>query len=393
MRKLGLSLAVAALISNITIAQNKNYQVNAVAFYNLENLFHPSDEPNKHDEDFTPTGAYNYTELVYQKKLQNLSKVLSGLATDENSLYQIHNGPAFIGISEIENKQVIEDLINQPLLKDRNYKIIHIESPDARGVDVGMIYRPEIFQVINEPKDNFVDISIRNSPQFISKIKKLEYKKLRTNNEKRINRIDKKIEKIFKKSENDRSATRGILEVTGVLSGDTVTVLVGHWPSRSGGEKASMWKREAAAQVCRNIIDSLSANNPNYKVIVMGDLNDDPINASVTKVLNASGDISKAKENKQMFNPWYKLFKQGIGTLAYNDAWSLFDQIILSYGFVNGDNNSWQYLKPEVYNRNNIKSQFGRFKGFPHRSFSGSTWIDGYSDHFPTIVYFKKAVK
>lgn len=348
MRKLGISLVLLALLGSNASAQSKNYQINAVAFYNLENLHHPTDDPNTHDSDFTPTGAYKYTYDIYNKKLSNLAKVISGLATDKNSKYQIPNGPALIGISEIENRQVIEDLISQPALKDRKYRIVHFDSPDARGVDVGMIYRPDAFTVL-AAKSHYVDIS----------------------------------------KDESKSKTRDVLEVTGILSGDTVTVLVNHWPSRSGGEAASMWKREAAAKVCKKIADSLALRNPNYKMIIMGDLNDDPISPSVAKTLNAKGDIKIARQEQQMFNPWHSLFKKGIGTLGYNDSWNLFDQIILSYGFVN-EGAGWQYLTPEIYNRAFMVSQFGRFKGYPHRSFSGSTWIDGYSDHFPTIIYLKK---
>src|SRR5690606_6184727 len=120
--------------------------------------------------------------------------------------------------------------------------------------------------------------------------------------------------------DESKSKTRDILEVTGLLSGDTVTVLVNHWPSRSGGEAASMWKREAAAKVCKTIADSLALRNPNYKMIIMGDLNDDPISPSVAKTLNAKGDIKIARQKQQMFNPWHSLFKKGIGTLGYNDS-------------------------------------------------------------------------
>lgn len=352
MRKLGVSLAIFALLGNAAIAQKNNYQVNAVAFYNVENLHHPSDDPNTHDSEFTPTGANKYTYEIYNKKLQNLSKVIAGFSTDKLSKYQIPNGPAIIGLSEIENRQVIEELIAQPDLKNRNYRIVHFDSPDARGVDVGLIYRPDLFQVINA-KSHYVDIT----------------------------------------KEGSSARTRDILEVTGLLSGDTVTVLVNHWPSRSGGEAASMWKREAAALVCNKIADSLERINPAYRLIIMGDFNDDPISPSIAKTLNAKGDIETARKEKEMFNPWMKLFKSGIGTLGYNDSWNLFDQIILSYGLVNNDSSKLQYLAPEIYNRAFMVSQFGRYKGYPHRSFSGSNWIDGYSDHFPTIVYFKKAVK
>lgn len=346
------SLAIM-LINAPSWAQQKNYNVAAIAFYNVENLYDTLDDPYKNDEDFLPKGKYNYTSKVYQKKLQNLANVISGIATDEEAKYKIPGGPAVIGLSEIENANVVKDLISQPQLKDRNYKIIHFESPDARGVDVGLIYRPDLFQVIGA-KSIYVDITDDKSP---------------------------------------KSKTRDILYTTGILNGDTIHVMVGHWPSRSGGEAASMWKRERAAQVCRTVIDSLRAINPESKVIVMGDLNDDPVSPAVAKTLGATGgDINQVK-NTTIYNPFMSFFKKGVGTLGYNDSWNLFDQIIITGGFITNVNNGWKYHKAEIHRREFMVSQFGRYKGYPHRSFSGATWIDGYSDHFPTLLYLIKEQK
>lgn len=352
-RSLSWVVLLSCLISFTALAQSKkNYQVAAIGFYNLENLFDTLDDPYKIDEDFLPKGNYNYTSQVYNKKLQNLAKVISGMATDKESKVQIPGGPAIIGISEIENANVVRDLIRQPALKDRNYKIVHFESPDARGVDVGLIYRPDLFHVLSA-HSLYVDIT---------------------------------------EDSGRKSKTRDILYTTGILAGDTVHVMVGHWPSRSGGEAASMWKRQRAAKVCRNVIDSLHKINPDTKIIVMGDLNDDPVSPSVAKTLGAIGDIDKVKTNS-MYNPWMSFFKKGIGTLGYNDSWNLFDQIIISGSIVTNPNQGWKYHKAEIYNRQYMISQFGRYKGYPHRSFSNSKWIDGYSDHFPTLIYLVKEVK
>jgi hypothetical protein len=343
MRKLILSMIMGACLSSTASAQKKDYQICAVAFYNLENLFDPEDDPKKFDEEFTPTGANAYTEAVYQKKLQNLSRVLSEIATDK-----IPEGPSIIGISEIENEKVVQDLIRQPKLKDRAWKIVHFESPDVRGVDVGMIYNPKHFKVL-DAQSLFVDIS---------------------NNGK-------------------KELTRDILYVTGVLFGDTVSVFVNHWPSRRGGEAASAWKRIKAASVAKKIIDEKIKANPNYKIILMGDLNDDPISPSVTKTLGATGDKDKVKKGG-LFNPWMSYYKKGIGTLGYGDSWNLFDQIIISQGFLNKDAGGLQFYKAEIFKRSYLISNFGKFKGYPHRSFSNNTWIDGYSDHLPTYIYFIK---
>lgn len=348
---LPLLLFIMALGSNQIVAKEKNYQLASIAFYNVENLFDTLDDPTKNDDDFLPGGAYNYTQKIYQKKLQNLTKVISSLATDKESKYKIPGGPAIIGLAEIENAAVVNDLIHQPELADRNYKILHFESPDYRGIDVGMIYRPDIFMVLSA-QSLYVDIT----------------------------------------EDKSKSKTRDILFTTGILAGDTVHIMVAHWPSRSGGEAASMWKRQNAAAVCKKVTDSLMQINPNAKIIIMGDLNDDPVSPSVAKTLGTVNTIEKVKPNA-LYNPWTAYYKKGIGTLGYNDSWNLFDQIIVSGGWIKNSNNGWKYYKSEIYNRQYLISQFGKYKGYPHRSFSGSTWIDGYSDHFPVLIYLIKEVK
>ncbi len=343
-------LLIAFCFNSHLFAQKKQYQLGAIAFYNLENLFDTLNDPYKNDDAFLPKGDHNYNSKIYQKKLHNLATVIKGLATDKASKFQIPGGPAIIGLCELENASVVRDLINQPELKDRQYRIIHFESPDARGIDVAMIYRPELFTVLSA-QSLYVDIT----------------------------------------NEQSKSKTRDILFTTGIFAGDTIHLMVGHWPSRSGGEAASMWKRERAAAVCKRVIDSLQHLNPEAKIVVMGDLNDDPISPSVAKTLGAIGERTNIK-NTELFNPWMSFFKKGIGTLGYNDSWNLFDQIIISGAWINNPNKKWQFNKAEIYNRPFLVSQFGRFKGYPHRSYSGTKWIDGYSDHFPTLLYFTKEI-
>ncbi|HTO17138.1 MAG TPA: hypothetical protein VLZ83_15335 [Edaphocola sp.] len=343
MKKLVIGLLLSLLVSNFSFAQKKDYLINAVAFYNLENLFDIYDDPKTRDEDFTPEGAYRYTEEVYQKKLKNLSRVLSEIATEK-----IPDGPAMVGVAEVENEKVLIDLVNQPSLKDRAWKIVHFESPDFRGIDVGLLYNTKYFKVL-DAKALPVDIIENGRKQF----------------------------------------TRDILYVTGILGGDTVLVFVNHWPSRRGGEAASAWKRQKAAEVAKTIIDEKMKLNKNTKVILMGDLNDDPVSPSVAKILKAVGDKSKVKPGG-MYNPWINFYNKGLGTLGYGDSWNLFDQIIISQGFLNKNAGGWQFYKAEIFKPNYLISSFGRFKGYPHRSFSNNIWIDGYSDHFPTYIYLIK---
>lgn len=345
MKKLCLSLISALFLVPNVKAQKKDYQITAVAFYNLENLFDTVDDPKKFDEEFTPNGANHYTEAIYAKKLQNMAKVLSLIATDK-----IPEGPALIGVSEIENDKVLQDLISEPALKSRGWRIVHFESPDVRGIDVAMLYNPKMFKVLDAQSLN-VDIEENEKKEY----------------------------------------TRDILYVTGLLGDDTVSVFVNHWPSRRGGEAASAWKRAKAASVCKEIIKAKVKENPNYKCIIMGDLNDDPVSPSVAKTLGAIGEKSKLKPGG-LYNPWISFYKKGLGTLGYGDSWNLFDQIIISQAFLNKNAGGWQFYQADVFKRAFMISNFGKFKGYPHRSFSNGVWIDGYSDHFPTYIYFIKEI-
>ncbi|XZF13748.1 endonuclease/exonuclease/phosphatase family protein [Chitinophagaceae bacterium MMS25-I14] len=341
-----LLTAFLGLLSLGSFAQKKNYQVTAVAFYNFENFFDADDDAkNKGDDDFLPTGPYHYTEEVFREKAHNIATVLQKLGTDVTP-----DGPALIGTAEIENDHVLQVLVSQPEIKNRNYQFVHFESPDFRGIDVALLYNPKYFKV-------------------------LAAEALKTD----ISAFGEK-----------GGRTRDVLHVTGILSGDTVHVFVNHWPSRRGGEAASAPLRAIAAGVSKKVIDSLMAVNPATRVIDMGDLNDDPTNASISKVLGATGDKSKVGQTG-IYNPWVAFYKQGLGTLAYNSAWDLFDQIMVSGEWLKKPDDHWRYYKAEVFSREFLKNSSGPDKGAPHRSFDiNNNWINGYSDHFPTIIYFIK---
>lgn len=323
-------------------AQKKQYPVVAVAFYNLENFFNPEDNPETNDEDFTPEGSYRYTEDIFRQKAKNMATVIAQLGTEYTP-----DGAAIVGVCEIEDDRVLKTLVRQPELKQRNYRYIRFDGPDKRGINVGLLYNPKYFRLLSAKP---IGINLKFA---------------------------------------GGGLTRDVLLVQGILQGDTVQVLVNHWPSRSGGEAASAPKREAAAVVNKKAIEQLLAQNPNAKIILMGDLNDDPVSPSVTKVLGASGSRQKALKGA-LYNPWTKYYEQGIGSLSHNDKWNLFDQIILSPAWLASGTGHWQYYRAAVFNKDFLKNSFGRYKGYPHRSYSGTRWIKGYSDHFPVIVYLVK---
>ena len=340
--------AVLALCSQTLFGQKKekeSYSVACVGFYNLENLFDTIDSPDTDDAEFLPEGLRHWTPEIYKEKQKNLAKVISELGKDVTP-----DGVAILGVSEIENRGVLEDLVKQRAIAKRDYHIVHYDSPDRRGVDVGLLYQPKYFTPTGS----------------------------------------KSIPLIIYNDQGERTYTRDILYVAGLLDGDQVHVMVNHWPSRRGGEAATQPFRNAAALLCKNVKDSLLQIDPHAKVIIMGDLNDDPNSPSVKKVLASVGKKKEVKEGG-FFSPMYEFFRQGIGTMAYNDAWSLFDQIILSEGLVREEQTGYRFYKAHVFNEPYLIQKTGQFKGYPFRTFDFDNYIGGYSDHFPVCIYLVKA--
>jgi hypothetical protein len=331
-----------------TTAQKKDYKVMCIGFYNLENLFDTINQPDVNDEEFTPRGSNHYTPSVYKDKLSKLESVVADIGKDMSP-----DGFALLGVAEVENITVLQDLVNQPSLADRKLEIVHYDSPDERGIDVGLLYNPKYFKVKHSEK-LYVDI---------------------------------------KNDDGSSRKTRDILYVTGLMDGEPVHVFVNHWPSRRGGEEASAPNRAIAAGVARLKIDSIQKTNPGAKIILMGDLNDDPVNTSVTTVLKATGDSSLLGEKGRLFNPWLRYYQQGIGTLAYNDAWNLFDQIIVSASFLNRDQKGVFMKDAKIYRREFMVNQSGKYKGYPKRTYDYSNYIGGYSDHFPTYIVLLKELR
>jgi len=323
----------------------KTYNIHTVAFYNLENLFDTEDDPITYDDERTPEGKDHWTEDIYKDKLKNMAKVISEIGADVTK-----NAPALIGVAEIENRKVLEDLANQPILLSKDYGIVHFDSPDKRGIDVALLYQKSLFRPINTRTHEL---------------------------------------RIYNKNTEKRVFTRDQLLVSGYLDGDLIHVIVNHWPSRRGGEARSRPKREKAAALNKKIIDSLFDIDPYAKIITMGDLNDDPNNSSVKKILAAK---SKKEDVllKGLYNPMYAMSKKGIGSLAWKDSWNLFDQIIVSKAFLDKDYDSYQYYKAGVFNKNYLANPSGKYKGYPYRSFTNGSYTGGYSDHFPVYIYLIK---
>ncbi len=325
-----------------THQSGKKYLARTIAFYNLENLFDTIDNPNKRDEDFTPEGRDHWTAKKYNHKLHNMAKVLADIGRTETK-----TSPAIVGVAEVENRQVLEDLINTGDLKGKNYGIIHTESPDRRGIDVALLYKKNVFRPTNYQKYPLL---------------------------------------IYDLDTRKRIYTRDQLVVTGLLDGEKIHIIVDHWPSRRGGETRSLPKRIKAAELTKKIMDSIKANEPNAKIVMMGDLNDDPSSPSVKKVFQTKAKKSEVPENGY-YNAMEHFFNRGIGTLAYRDSWNLFDQIILTQSWLkNNDAKKFHFWKSGIYSKEFMKNRTGRYKGYPKRTLVGSQFLGGYSDHFPTYI-------
>lgn len=340
-----LSLLMVTTYSSIA-QEDKTYKVNTIAFYNLENLFDYEDDPLTFDDDRTPEGRDHWTPEIYEAKLKNMAQVISEIGKDVTG-----TSPVIIGVCEIENRRVLEDLVNQDALLAKDYGIVHFDSPDRRGIDVALLYQKKVFTPIESKKYEL---------------------KIYDNND--------ATKRIF---------TRDQLLVSGMLDGEKMHFILNHWPSRSGGEARSRFKRIKAAKLNKQIIDSLHSDDPYAKIITMGDLNDDPTSASLKEVLQPQKKREKTN-TRQLYNPMYEMYKKGLGTLAWRDGWNLFDQMIVSAELTKKDFSSYRLYKAGIYNKSYLANPRGRWKGYPYRSFADGGFTGGYSDHFPVYLYLIK---
>ena len=344
-----LTLLLLIVYINLTGQEEKNYRIHTIAFYNLENLFDTINDPTKFDEASPMMEIKVNRSKIYKKKVHNMARVISDIGNDITN-----NSPALIGVCEIENISVLEDVVNDPFLLSKDYAIVHFDGPDNRSIDVGLLYQKSLFQVISKSTHTL---------------------------------------KIYDSDTHKRQNTRDQLLVTGKLEEETIHIIVNHWPSRRGGEAKSRPKRVAAAKLNKHLMDSLQSLNPYAKIITMGDLNDNPTNASVKAILKAKRKKEKV-DFKGIYNPFIAMFKKrGLGTTAYRDAWSLFDQIMMTQPFLNKDYSKWTYYKAGIFNQNYLVTKKGRFKGYPLRSFADGGFTNGFSDHFPVYMYLIKEIE
>lgn len=348
-RALSVLLLLMFCIPAFTQNPGAKYATYGVAFYNLENLFDTINNNGKYDLEFSPNGDRKWDGKKYWSKIKNLGYVISQMTTKTTP-----DGPAIIGCSEIENRSVLEDLVNAPDIKDRGLKIVHHDSPDARGVDVGLLYNPKFFRVLQVTNHT---LRIPELPRFKTR---------------------------------DQMCVVGLLGTkhTGYAR---IAVIVNHYPSRRGGEKESSWLREAAARLTDSIATDLTKRFPDIGIVVMGDMNDDPFNKSMAEVLGAVKDVKNIQPGG-FYNPFWEKLDKGIGSYIYRGGWNLFDQIVVNENLVDG-RCGVKYIGAEVLNKRFLLQEDGQYKGYPLRTFSGGAWTNGYSDHLPTEIFLVQEVK
>jgi endonuclease/exonuclease/phosphatase family metal-dependent hydrolase len=315
----------------------------AIGFYNVENLFDADHDPGKEDDEFLPGGRYGWSEATYRQKLQNMARAIESM---------VPGGPAVLGLAEVENRRVLEDLIAQPGLLGRGYRIVHEESPDPRGIDVALIYDPAVF-TYRRHEARLIDFPLE--PEYVS---------------------------------------RQVLMVKGEIKGSALALLVNHWPSRYGGAKESEPRRLAAARTARTLVEEAWQRDPQLGVLVMGDFNDDPTDRSVVEVMRAE-TVAKAVEEGEFFNPMYALHDpECCGTLTYRGKWNLFDQILVSQQLLDRKGKlRYQPGSATIHNAEFMQvGGDGNAKDMPRRAiYRGEFQERGFSDHFP--VYLRLEVK
>lgn len=319
------------------LAQNDKKPFATLLFYNAENLFDTLNHPKFRDHERTPLGAFNWTSKKYGEKLEKISALFKQIPSLGKK------GPSLIGMCEVENATVLRDLANSTSIRTLNYGWIHHDSPDHRGIDVALLYK----------KDDFLPVNFQ-------------------------------ARRLLLFDENGfRRYTRDQLVVCGYLGQEEIALLILHWPSRSGGQQRTEGARIKAAELSRKIVDSLQRDSPDRKIIIMGDLNDNPNNKSVNVL--AGTKRSQRNQHSALFNPLIKDYAQGMGTLAYRDQWSLFDQWLLSETF-NSNQKGWRYAQSGILILPQLIQKKGRYKGYPFRTYVGTTYQGGYSDHLPIYL-------
>lgn len=329
-------ILVIWLLASWTVTAQKHYRI---MFYNVENLFDTYDDPLTKDDEFTPFGVKHWTKNRYMIKMRQLAEVMDSVGSGE--------WPLVIGLAEVENRRVLEDLTTKTVLADGGYGIVHQDSPDRRGIDVAMLFRKDCLDV---QKVDFLTIPF---------------------------------------PEDTTIRTRDILYAETVLGHrDTLHFFVCHFPSMIGGEQQSEWRRERAAAVIQYKVDSLFQQNKEAGIVILGDLNG-RANTPAQKVLGTKKPDKRIKA-EELYNTGYYLLKKNYGSYRYKGRWQTIDHLIVSGGLLSGNNRCQTSRHLTVYAASFLLEEDKTYFGFkPRPTYRGPRYIGGPSDHLPVYLELK----
>jgi len=357
MKRITLILAALVLLGTSAFAQKGGSRNYIVGFYNLENLFDIYDDPAKNDEEYLPEGKNKWTQAKYEKKVHNMAQVIAAMAKDNGRFHTI------LGVSEVENRLVLEDLVADPQIAAANYEIVHFDGPDRRGVDVALLYKPDQFKYLDCESIHF---TFEGAGMEIT----------------------------LDQEEQDYFRTRDILMVHGLIDGEHFAFYVLHLPSRIGGKGGDL--RSRGAEICYHHALGMMQKYPGIKIAVMGDMNDDPFDDSMAKWLRGRETIAEMADD-DFFNPFLSMIKAGYGSLCYQYQWSIYDQVLVNSNLAKAPQGGLKImpLVKNTYYGRIFKKPFlvqkkGPYKDQPFRTFSNGAFIGGYSDHFPSYILISK---
>lgn len=311
------------------------HDMQTVAFYNIENLFDLVNNKRTNDNDFLPGSVKNWTPKRYDNKLRKIGYAISNIGRRETGKH-----PALVGLAEVENAKVLEDLLVSKHLEACNYDYVHFDSLDERGIDVAMLYDTNVFEVLHTETFTITLTDEDGSPDY----------------------------------------TRDILLVSGILDDEKVHIIVNHWSSRREGQLETEFKRLASSEKVSEVISSLKSENEAAKIMVLGDFNDTPQNDSLKRLTDEFG----------LFNPFETLRSFTRGTVKHKRQWFIFDQILISTNYFKSSKDEFEFFKADIFDEAFLKLFNGPFKGAPFRTYVGKKYKGGYSDHFPVYAILKK---
>ncbi|MBQ9548683.1 MAG: endonuclease/exonuclease/phosphatase family protein [Bacteroidales bacterium] len=356
MKKHLILLCLAALLlgSYRADAKPRGY---VIGFYNLENLFDTVHDEGKNDYEFLPDGGNNWTEAKYRKKLSNMAKVIAAMKEDNGQWHTV------LGVSEIENRHVLEDLVVEPAIAAANYQIVHYDGPDRRGVDVALLYDPRKMTLVES-----------ESIPFDFNSQRIKFS------------LDEEQKAYFR--------TRDVLMVHGLIDGEHFAFYVCHLPSRIGGKGQDL--RARGGEIIYEHARKMEERYPGIKCVVMGDMNDNPTDESMALYLRGKANIDEVAP-EDFFSPFLSMYKAGYSSLYYHGEGNIYDCILVNYNLAHAPSGSLQ-IRPiiqkkyygRVFNKPFMTQQVGQYKGTPFRTFSNGAFIGGYSDHYPTYIVISK---